>query len=248
MRQVGTIDALYRYPVKSLLGEELAVADVGERGVAGDRARAVIDVATGKVASAKNPRLWAGLLTLDGTAPPDDAALSRMFGREVRLADVPPEGAELERSVPEEVLEKGIAAEVGMTISRIGAAAPGTFFDFAPLHVITTSTVESVGVEVVRYRPNLVIRTPEEGFVENAWVGGTLHIGEDLVIEVIVPSPRCSVPTLAHGDLPRDTDALRMVAKHNLVQVLDLGKRACAGVYARVQNPGTIRPGDPVLL
>lgn len=249
------IAALYRYPVKSLLGEELARADVSERGVGGDRARAVLDLATGKVASAKNPRLWSALLTLQGVAPPDDETLSRLVGREVRLVDVPPEGAELERAVPEEVLEQGIEAEVAVTVGRIGGAAPGTFFDFAPLHLITTSTVRRIGelsprgtVEVVRYRPNLVIRTEGEGFVENDWVGRRMRVGDELVVEVIVASPRCSIPTLAHGDLPRDTEALRTVARHNRVPVLDTGLRACAGVYARVLHPGTIHPGDPVRL
>ena len=51
------LEALRRYPVKSMLGEELTESEVTERGLAGDRARAVLDVATGKIASAKNPRL-----------------------------------------------------------------------------------------------------------------------------------------------------------------------------------------------
>ena len=50
--------SLCRYPVKSMLGEELNAAEVGERGVLGDRAYAVLDRTDGKVASAKNPRKW----------------------------------------------------------------------------------------------------------------------------------------------------------------------------------------------
>ncbi|WP_246610485.1 MOSC domain-containing protein [Nonomuraea rhizosphaerae] len=249
------VETLWRYPVKSMLGEEVAGSDVTERGLAGDRARAVLDVATGKIASAKNPRLWRGLLTIEGSRVPDEAELSKLLGREVRLVDVPPEGAELERSVPEEVLARGLEAEVPFTISHLGGAAPeGTFFDFAPLHLITTATLARIGelsprgtVEVLRYRPNLVIGTEAEGFVENDWAGRRLHVG-DAELEVLVPTPRCAIPTLAHGRFARDTEALRTPARHNRVRVFDMGEQPCAGVYARVVRPGRVEKGAPVRL
>ena len=59
---VGTIRALWRFPVKSMLGEELDAAELGEGGIEGDRAYAVRDRETGKVASAKHPKLWPNLL------------------------------------------------------------------------------------------------------------------------------------------------------------------------------------------
>ncbi|WP_246147805.1 MOSC domain-containing protein [Nonomuraea turkmeniaca] len=250
------VETLRRYPVKSMLGEEVAASEVTERGLAGDRARAVLDVATGKIASAKNPRLWRDLLTIEGARVPGNAELSRLLGRDVRLIDVPPEGAEFERSVPERVLAEGIEAEVPHTVGTLGAAAPGgTFFDFAPIHLISTSTVERIGalsprghVEALRYRPNLVIATAHQGFPENAWVGRELQVGDEVVLEVIVASPRCAVPTLAHGPLGRDVDALRTVARHNRVPVFDMGPQPCAGVYARVARPGRARKGDPVRL
>ncbi|MGN9838636.1 MOSC domain-containing protein [Nonomuraea sp. H19] len=250
------IEMLRRYPVKSMLGEEVAESEVTERGLAGDRARAVLDVATGKIASAKNPRLWRDLLTVDGARVPGDEELSRLLGREVRLIDVPPEGAEFERSLPERVLAEGIEAEVPHTVGTLGGASPGgTFFDFAPIHLITTAAIERIGalsprgqVEALRYRPNLVIGAAAEGFPENAWVGRELQVGDDVVLEVIVASPRCAVPTLAHGPLGRDPEALRTVARHNRVPVFDMGPQACAGVYARVVRPGRVRKGDRVRL
>src|SRR5690242_3318991 len=63
----GTVAALWRYPVKSMLGEELAAAFVSERGVFGDRAYALIDKTTRKVASAKSPRKWGRLLDCKAT-------------------------------------------------------------------------------------------------------------------------------------------------------------------------------------
>jgi hypothetical protein len=59
---VGTIRAVWRYPVKSMLGEELDAVDLSEGGVVGDRAYALRDRETGKVASAKHPKLWPNLL------------------------------------------------------------------------------------------------------------------------------------------------------------------------------------------
>ncbi|MET7332870.1 MOSC N-terminal beta barrel domain-containing protein [Nonomuraea sp. NPDC005650] len=76
------LETLRRYPVKSMLGEEVSESEVTERGLAGDRVRAVLDVATGKIASAKNPRLWRGLLTIEGTGVPGDEELSTLLGRE----------------------------------------------------------------------------------------------------------------------------------------------------------------------
>ena len=55
---VGSVVSLWRYPVKSMMGEELNASDVTDRGLFGDRAYAILDPATGKIASAKNPRKW----------------------------------------------------------------------------------------------------------------------------------------------------------------------------------------------
>ena len=126
---VGTVGALWRFPVKSMLGEELDEVDVDAGGVVGDRAFALVDVATGKVASAKHPKVWPGLLRCrasyvappradepsprvrielaDGTsvmsdAPDVDAVLSRFFGREVRLARAAPEDFTLDQYHPDQ--------------------------------------------------------------------------------------------------------------------------------------------------
>ena len=62
MHKAGTVAALRRYPVKSMLGEEIAAAVVTESGVDKDRVFALIDEENGRVASAKQPRLWRRLL------------------------------------------------------------------------------------------------------------------------------------------------------------------------------------------
>ena len=279
MESVGTVAVLRRYPVKSMLGEELRTVDVTERGLAGDRALALVHRSTNhgetsKVVSAKNPRLWRDMLKLAATSGPDvkitfpdgttmastdpgiDAALSEFLGRPVALATAPPPEASLDRADPEEVLRDGIDAEVRLDIiERVGAAAPdGTFFDYAPLHLITTSTLDRIAelspyrrAHLERYRPNIVIGTGADGFTENDWLGRDLRVGDELVLRVIARTPRCAVPTLAHGDLPRDAEALRVLARHNRVSPLPDGDpEPCAGVYAQVLRPGRISTGDPV--
>ncbi|MER7751825.1 MOSC N-terminal beta barrel domain-containing protein [Kitasatospora sp. NPDC097643] len=268
MSVIATVQRLRRYPVKSLLGEDLREAEVDRGGLERDRARALLDLDTGKVASAKNPRLWAGLLdcaataTADGgvavTGPDgrciDEAGLSELLGRKVSLIAERPPGASIDRSVPEQVLAHGIEAEVEGTVVELGRGTPGgSFVDFAPLHLLTTSSLAAAGaeseVEAERYRPNLVLRTEGEGFVENDWVGRELTIGATLRLNVLVPTPRCAVPTLRHGPLPRRADALRIPAERNrVVPMAGLPALPCVGVYAQVLVPGRIRVGDEVRL
>jgi MOSC domain-containing protein len=274
---LGTVTTLRRYPVKSMLGEDLQAGEVSRAGLAGDRRLAVVSRRTGKIASAKYPRLWRAMLTLSAEAMdgheaaalitlPDgetvrstdesiDDILSGLLDEPVTLTATPPPGASLDRAVPEAVLRDGIAAPVPATLVEIGAAAPpGTFVDFAPLHLITTATLDRIAelspdgrADLERYRPNIVIGTGGSGFTENDWLGRELRVGGDLVLRVIARTPRCAIPTLAHGRLPRDTEALRVVARGNRVSPLPgVDPEPCAGVYAEVLEPGRIGTGDPV--
>jgi len=273
---LGTVAKLCRYPVKSMLGEDLPAGDVTLAGLAGDRRLAVISRRTGKIASAKYPRLWRDLLTLSAQALdedvritlPDgktvwstdagvDAILSGLLNEPVTLSATPPPGASLDRAVPEAVLRGGINAEVAFEVNEIGSGAPpGTFVDFAPLHLLTTSTLDRIAelspykkADLERYRPNIIILTSTPGFTENDWLDRTLHVGDDLVLRVIARTPRCAIPTLAHGHLPRNTEALRVLARHNRVIPMEgLGPEPCAGVYAEVLHPGHVRTGDTVRL
>jgi uncharacterized protein len=277
---LGTITTLRRYPVKSMLGEDVGTSEVTRTGLARDRRLAVISLRTGKVASAKYPRLWRDLLTLSAEALdeagrddvriilPDgkivwstdadvDEVLSGLLNEPVTLTATPPPGATLDRAVPEAVLRDGIAAQVPAAVIEIGAGSPpGTFVDFAPLHLLTTSTLDRIAelspyrkADLERYRPNIVIRTAAPGFTENDWLDRDLRVGDELVVRVVARTPRCAVPTLAHGDLPRNTEALRVLARHNRVTPMpSMEPEPCAGVYAEVLTPGRIRAGDRVRL
>lgn len=265
----GRVVALKRYPVKSMLGETPERIRVGPTGVEGDRRYALIDEETGRVATAKHPRRWSALLQCASTTGDDGgvavtlpdgrrmpvtevgAPLSEMLGRTVHVADERAAGAVLERSDPLEVLEHGIDAEFDPVLLELGQGAPGgAFVDHSPVHLITTATLDAIGVgldEALRYRPNVVIEMADssEPFVENDWVGSEVTLGE-VTLRVTLTTPRCAVPTLKHGDTERLPDAVRYLLDHNRVEVPGSGKLPCAGVYAEVVTPGAVSTGDEV--
>lgn len=82
-------------------------------------------------------------------------------------------------------------------------------------------------------------------FVENEWVGATVHVG-DVALRGTMPTPRCSVPTLEHGEMPRSPRAVRYALEHNRVQAGEFGVLPCAGLYAAVHSAGTISEDDDV--
>ncbi|KRE27173.1 molybdenum cofactor biosysynthesis protein [Mycobacterium sp. Soil538] len=259
------IGSLHRYPVKSMLGETVTVLDVGPGGAEGDRQLALIDEETGRVASAKQARLWRRLLTCsaridqgrvrvrlpDGTeVTPDDAAferaLSTLLARPVRLATQRQPGASVERADPEQVLDRGLDAEVDAPLLELAEATPGeSFVDLAPLHVITTATLAHIGTEAQRYRPNIVIATPpgHPPYSENDWEEQVFTVGSAR-LKGIGPTPRCVIPTLEHGPLDRAAHALRTPAAENLVDSFGLGRLPCAGAYFDVVTEGRIAVGD----
>lgn len=270
------VTELRRYPVKSMLGEHLDEAEITEHGIVGDRSFALIDEETGKVCSAKRWDLWGRLfefraaLERPGLASitfPDgskassndadiDARLSEVLGRPVTLASKAPEQATIEEIWPEEkgpdlygpkTGEHGGEAVIDVPASL---GVPGGFFDLAPIHVLTTSTLAELGrlepkseFDVRRFRPNIVIEADDDGFVENDWK--RVAIG-DVRLNVFAPVPRCVMTTLAQDDLERDPGVLRAAARHNMIDALGLGTYPCVGVYAAVLTPGVVHVGDPV--
>jgi uncharacterized protein YcbX len=290
----ATVAGMWRYPVKSMLGERVAVCDVADAGFAGDRAYAVIDPETGKVGSAKHPRLWGALLQCaaryvgvpsageqlppvsirlpngDETGSDDprvDERLSAVFGRPVQLTTIAPEGndylavwPEMDGVVPDDFREHNAVegTETDGTVTGLSlamASPPGTFFDVAALHVVTTATLERLGelepasrFAVERYRPNIVIDSSCEPFAENGWSGASARFGGVLSASVLLPTMRCIMTTLAQGELPRDNEVLRSVARHNRVEIPGLGTWACVGAYAVVTTPGRLQLGDDVVV
>ena len=275
----GTVAALWRYPVKSMMGEELNSAEITVNGVLGDRSFALVDVKTGNVISAKNPKKWPDFfafrsafsqpltngqlhpvwITLpDGTVLRSDQAgidekLSAALNHPVVLQNQSPQNAKLEQYWPE---HEGQANEISSE-TVAGDAAKGSFFDYAVIHLMTTSTLETLReyypegrFEVRRFRPNIVGDTNGmTGFVENDWVGKVIKIGNGLRLKITDPCPRCVMPTLAQGDLPHDNGIFKNGIARNKPMVPFAGKELpSAGVYARVLNPGWIKRGDKIMI
>jgi uncharacterized protein YcbX len=163
----GSVVALWRYPVKSMMGEELNASEVTERGLVGDRHFAVLDASTGKVAGAKNPRKWGNFfdfraayveppksasklpavrLTLpDGTVVTSDQPdvpqiLSRALGREVGFAEAQHKG-ESTGAQAEEYWPDIEGLDFRDTVTDF-EMPEGTFFDLAVVHVLTTATID----------------------------------------------------------------------------------------------------------
>jgi uncharacterized protein YcbX len=280
-QQLGTVVSLWRYPVKSMMGEELNAAEVDDRGLLGDRAYAVLDRSDGKVASAKNPRKWPRMFDFRASfadpprrgAPPPvritlpegavvasdqeevDQLLSRAFGRDVTLQRAHrSQEPVVESTFPnpwatqaEEYWPDIEGLDYRDTVTDF-ELPEGTFFDCAVVHLLTTATLDRLRelypqgrFEVRRFRPNVVVASTDgaAGFIEDAWIGQTVRIGDEVQLSITGPCPRCVMTTLAQADLPKDSRILRTAAQHNQVNV---------GVYASVLRGGRVRRGDAVSL
>lgn len=175
MTRVGIVAGIYRYPVKSMRGESVTEAVLTERGIAGDRAYALLDTETGRIASAHHPRIWGGLLhclacwdgdrvtvTLpDGrrlqVGPELESSLSDLTGRPVRFITQAAENSEYDFQIadvpghaPQAFIDRALASATRAD-SRVGRlrlamnAPAGTLVDVAPLHVITTGSLTALG-------------------------------------------------------------------------------------------------------
>src|SRR5215813_3639159 len=278
--EIGEVVSLWRYPGKSMRGEELHTAQMKDHGLLGDRVYALLDSADGKVASAKNPRKWPGLFAFRATfIEPSDSSmqvppvritlpngstvtsaqsdlnqvLSQALNREVTFAAIERgQVAGVQSSVPsfwtaqaEEYWPDIAGLDHRDTVTDF-ALPTGTFFDCATVHLLTTATLTRLRdfypqgrFEVQRFRPNIVVDLVggEQGFAENAWVGHTLAIGDEVGLSITGPCGRCVMTTLAQGELPKDSGILRTAVQHNQGNV---------GVYAAVVRGGTIRRSDRV--
>lgn len=198
-----------------------------------------------------------------------DATLSRFLGRDVHLTAAAPATVTMEETwpdveglAPENFIESTRIAtddpsEVVSDITMAMAAPPGTFFDLAALHLMTTSTLDALRAaqpdgtfDVRRYRPNVLVASEDQppGYVENDWVGKVASLGTDgAAMSVSIPTMRCIMTTMAMAELPSEPALLRTIARENRLDIYG-GRWACAGVYGDVAGSGRVRVGDPVVL
>lgn len=228
---VARVAALHRYPVKSLTGEPVSEVLVDERGLDGDRLWSVRDL-DGKLGSGKSSnrfRKMDGLLSLSASYEGRTPVITFPDGTRRREGDGD--------------LDAALSAYVGRPVS-LGREAHVSHFDDGPVHLITTAGLAALAavhdgpVDPARFRANLLLDTGAAvGFVEDRWVGRRVAIGDELVLYVRDPMPRCVMVGLTQVELPADPGMQRTVNAANHGEF---------GVVADVVSPGRVAVGDSV--
>ena len=229
---VGSVAALFRYPVKSMGAEPLTEAEVSWHGIAGDRRWAF--VRDGVVRSGFP---WMTIRERSDMAHycPSFVDPDRPDRSQTRVTT--PSGVEFD------VVDPELASELGAGV-RVIKQDRGVF-DAMPLSLITTQSVSGLGalvgaeLDVRRFRPNLVIEAAgEAAFPEDEWVGRTVRIGA-LTMRVDERDERCVVTNVDPVTAERNPAVLRAIARE---------RQACLGVYGSTVQPGRVAVGDPVVL
>jgi len=234
----ATVRRLWRYPVKSLVGEELDAADVDSRGLCGDRSWALREP-DGKLGSGKSSsrfRRMDGLLALRASYDGEVPVVAFPDGREVRGDD--------------EAVHAALSAYVGRPVS-LAREGDVPHHDDGPVHLVTTASlrwaerIHGRPVDPRRLRPNLLLELgpggegEHDGLPEQDWLGRRMSVGADVVLEVVDPMPRCVMVDLDQRGMPVEGGLLKDLTDHN---------DGCLGVLARVVRPGRLRVGDSAAL
>jgi len=259
MQTVGTVESLWRYPVKSMSGEALTEAFMGFSGFYGDRCYAFRNSAARKgfpylnanvqqkmllchpqfrhaERAAKPPNLTEANSIAPGATPanaePDDLILDV----------VTPSGAVVAIDDPAlmEMLKEGLRGENHLTLVRSDRALT----DCRPISLISLQTVRQIEKELGipmdkrRFRANIYLDlTSDYGFAEDALVGRKLRIGSRAVMAVLERDPRCKMISLDPDTSEHNPDILRQVAQAH---------DAFAGVYCAVLVEGILTKGDSI--
>lgn len=225
----GVVSALWRYPVKSMLGEECAEVELETRGVRGDR-RFAVRSDDGKLGTAKPSsgrfRPIAGLFALRARYAGEWPEITFLDGRCLRGDDPG--------------IDDALSAALQLPVALVREDGI-SHFDDSPVHLMTSASLDWLAarlpesrVDARRFRPNITIATEQS---EISWVGKTLRIGDAVTLRVTAPTGRCGMTVAPQADLPFDPRILRCIAQ-------EAGEDF--GVYAEVLQPGRIAKGDVV--
>lgn len=234
MHPVGKISCLWRYPVKSMLGERCDALMLDSRGAEGDRLFAIRD-RSGKLGSGKNSRRFHkidGLLELQAHCDSDNVPAIRFPSGTVMRGD-------------DAAFQQALSRFLGQPVTLVREGRD-SHFDDAPIHVVTSAslswlraTLPDALTDERRFRPNVVVDWPGDGLAEQDWIGKRLLIGDQVQLLIRAATERCGMVAFAQGDLPRDPSVLGHITR-------ELARRF--GVYAEVTIPGRIQMGDLVTL
>ncbi len=246
---LGRVKEIWRYPVKSMLGEQVPRATIDLGGVEGDRVYALRDVHDSSLISAKrvaelfgfHARLArSGMLGIefpDGVlmayeAPGLDARLSKVLGRQVTLVRL--DDSDVERI--------GMGATADSTEGEGYFETSAGFHDSSDIHLLTTAQLEHVRPlypqgdwDRRRFRPNLLISSAEDA--PGPTPGTIIQVGAAVCLEVIKACSRCVMTTHPQEDLPHDRQILATLARQT---------SNALGTLCRVTEAGAIAAGDEV--
>jgi uncharacterized protein len=237
--EIGRVEALFRYPVKSMAGERLESAELGLHGVEGDRRHALRRIGDRGgfpfLTAGKMPALvrYVPLRREEGATAAGPTHVRTPEGEEFPLLDP---------RLAEEISRRH-GTPVEMMQFRHGV------FDEASVSVIATGTLDEIGrlagreADVRRFRPNILVRPLRQTpFQEDAWVGGELVFGtggDAAVVAVTLRDVRCTMVNIDPDSAALAPEVMQAVAGAN---------RNNAGVYGTVTRPGRIAVGQPVFL
>lgn len=234
------VTELWRYPVKSMGGERLQSAAVGELGIEGDRGWGVFDVSTGTVLTARRAPelLFASAGIIDGDlmiALPDGAAvgaanangpLSAWLGRDVELRQAGDIGGTYE-----------VPLDFENDANWVSWTGPhGAWHDSHQSRVSLVSSATLGSWDIRRFRTNIVV----SGSGEDNFVGDQLRVGDAVSgVELAVSKKidRCVIVTRPQPGLDRDIDLLKQI---------NAERGTCLSIGALITSPGAIAIGDAV--
>lgn len=237
--EIGHVEAIFRYPIKSMGGERLEAAEMGWHGLAGDRRLAFRKI---------DDR--SGFPWLSASRLPELVLFAPYRHENGARGDLPthvrtPDGQELP------VFGEELASEVGR---RLGAPVQMMqlkhgIFDEASISVIASDTVDEIGRlagrggDVRRFRPNVFVRLLRPGtFQEDEWVGGVLSFGEGdeaPAIAVTMRDLRCSMVNIDPDSADAAPEVMKAVVRAN---------RNNAGIYGTVTRIGRLAVGQTIRL
>jgi uncharacterized protein YcbX len=261
MTTIGTVESLWRYPVKSMRGEEMPEVFAGFSGIYGDRCYAFKNSAARKGFPYLNANVQQKMLRYrpqfryaERAATPPNLNEAMNIAPGVNAANAEPNDLILDVVTPSggvvavddpgviEMLGDGLRGENHLTLVRSDRALT----DCRPVSLISLQTVRQVEAELGipidkrRFRANVYLNLATDyGFVDDEWVGRKLCIGAKAVIMVLERDPRCKMISLDPDTGEHNPEVLRKVAQAH---------GNFAGVYCAVLVEGLIRKGDAIQL
>jgi uncharacterized protein YcbX len=260
MNVIGTVDSLWRYPVKSMRGEELSEAFVGFAGIYGDRLFAIRSSEAIKGFPYLTAREQRKMLQYrprfrfpDKAARPINQAEAESLGPGVTpaYADAPdlmldvdtPTGETF--AIDDANLLRSLRDDVSGAPTLSLVRSDRALTDCRPISLLSMQSVLQLSSEVGHavdprsFRENIYLNLSASGFTEDSYVGKTLLLGSKVKISILERDPRCVMITMHPETGESDPAVLKQVAQAH---------QGMTGIYAAVLVEGTVRKGDPVQL